>query len=77
MSEKKTSTFLSSVESMLDRAIGLMDLPPGLGEVLQRCRAVYQMRFPVKIAGKWQVFEGWRATYAQSSLTKTSLTKHY
>lgn len=68
MSEKKTSTFLSSVESMLDRAIGLMDLPPGLGEVLQRCRAVYQMRFPVKIAGKWQVFEGWRANHSEHLL---------
>lgn len=68
MSSKKTSTFLSSVESMLDRAIGLMDLPPGLGEVLQRCRAVYQMRFPVKIAGKWQVFEGWRANHSEHLL---------
>jgi glutamate dehydrogenase (NAD(P)+) len=68
MSQKKTSTFLSSVESMLDRAIGLMDLPPGLGEVLQRCRAVYQMRFPVKIAGKWQVFEGWRANHSEHLL---------
>ncbi|MGB5174072.1 MAG: Glu/Leu/Phe/Val dehydrogenase [Thermoanaerobaculia bacterium] len=68
MSEKKTSTFLSSVESMLDRAIGLMDLPTGLGEVLQRCRAVYQMRFPVKIAGKWQVFEGWRANHSEHLL---------
>jgi len=68
MSQKKTSTFLSSVESMLDRAIGLMDLPPGMGEVLQRCRAVYQMRFPVKIAGKWQVFEGWRANHSEHLL---------
>ena len=68
MSEKKTSTFLSSVESMLDRAIGLMDLPPGLGEVLQHCRSVYQMRFPVKIAGKWQVFEGWRANHSEHLL---------
>ncbi len=68
MSQKKTSTFLSSVESMLDRAIGLMDLPPGLGEVLQRCRAVYQMRFPVKIAGKWQIFEGWRANHSEHLL---------
>jgi len=68
MSSKKTSTFLSSVESMLDRAIGLMDLPPGLGEVLQRCRAVYQMRFPVKIAGKWQIFEGWRANHSEHLL---------
>ncbi len=68
MSPAKTSTFLSSVESMLNRAIGLMDLPPGLGEVLQRCRAVYQMRFPVKIAGKWQVFEGWRANHSEHLL---------
>ncbi len=68
MSPAKTSTFLSSVESMLNRAMGLMDLPPGLGEVLQQCRAVYQMRFPVKIAGKWQVFEGWRANHSEHLL---------
>ena len=68
MSPAKTSTFLSSVESMLNRAMGLMDLPSGLGEVLQQCRAVYQMRFPVKIAGKWQVFEGWRANHSEHLL---------
>jgi len=68
MSQGKTSTFLSSVESMLNRAMGLMDLPPGLGEVLQQCRAVYQMRFPVKIAGKWQLFEGWRANHSEHLL---------
>jgi glutamate dehydrogenase (NAD(P)+) len=68
MSQAKTSTFLSSVESMLNRAMGLMDLPPGLGEVLQQCRAVYQMRFPVKIAGKWQLFEGWRANHSEHLL---------
>jgi glutamate dehydrogenase (NAD(P)+) len=68
MSQAKTSTFLSSVGSMMSRAISLMDLPPGLGDVLQQCRAVYQMRFPVKIAGKWEVFEGWRANHSEHLL---------
>ena len=68
MSQSKTSTFLSSVGSMMSRAISLMDLPPGLGDVLQQCRAVYQMRFPVKIAGKWEVFEGWRANHSEHLL---------
>jgi glutamate dehydrogenase (NAD(P)+) len=68
MSQAKTSTFLSSVESMLDHAMGLMNLPPGLPEILKRCRSVYQVRFPVKIAGKWEIFEGWRANHSEHLL---------
>jgi glutamate dehydrogenase (NAD(P)+) len=68
MAGSGSSTFLSSVEKMLDRAIALMDLKPGLAEVIRRCRSVYQVRFAVKISGDWQVFEGWRANHSEHLL---------
>jgi glutamate dehydrogenase (NAD(P)+) len=65
MSNPNTSTFLTSVESMVDAALARMDLPPGLDEIVRRCRSVYQVRFPVKIRGEFQVIEGWRANHSE------------
>ena len=68
MSAKQPSGFLASVRSMIDTALGLMELPPGLPDVLRRCRSVYQFRFPVRIRGEWRVFEGWRANHSEHLL---------
>ena len=68
MSAKEPSGFLASVRSMIDTALGLMELPPGLPDVLRRCRSVYQFRFPVRIRGEWRVFEGWRANHSEHLL---------
>jgi glutamate dehydrogenase (NAD(P)+) len=68
MSGIQGSAFLESVHRMVDKAIELVDLPPGLGNVLQRCRSVNQVRFPVKIRGAYHMFEGWRATHSEHRL---------
>ncbi len=68
MVAKGGSSFLASVEHMVDKAIGCMDLPPGLGDQLRVCRSVYKVRFPVHIRGEFRVFEGWRATHSEHKL---------
>jgi glutamate dehydrogenase (NAD(P)+) len=57
--------FLDSVQHMLNSAISKMDLSPGLGSVITRCRSVYQVRFPVEIKGEYRVIEGWRANHSE------------
>jgi len=62
------STFLDSVNRMLEDAFGLMDLPAGLCDAIRVCRSVYAVRFPVKIKGKYRIFEGWRATHSEHKM---------
>ncbi len=68
MSHIQGSVFLASIHHMVDKAISLMDLPRGLGDVLRRCRSVYQVRFPVKFRGEYRLLEGWRATHSEHRL---------
>ena len=67
MPAENDQTFLGSVR-MLDQAIGLMELPPGLAEEIRGCNSVYQVRFPVKIRGEFKVFHGWRANHSEHKL---------
>ncbi len=60
--------FLDSVNQMFDDAVALMDLSPGLADVIRHCRSVFYVRFPIKIRGKFEVFHGWRATHSEHRL---------
>lgn len=62
------SSFLASVNRMFDRAAAAVGLDPGLAAVMKHCRAVYQVRFPVRIRGQLQVFVGWRAVHSEHRL---------
>jgi glutamate dehydrogenase (NAD(P)+) len=62
------TSFLDSVQHMFDRAVECLDLPPGLADEIRVCRSVYQVRFPVKIDGRYRVFEGYRATHSEHKL---------
>lgn len=62
------SEFLTGVNQMFDRAADTLDLPPGLGEQIKQCNAVYQTRFPIRIKGDIRVFTGWRATHSEHRL---------
>ncbi|MBO8141804.1 MAG: Glu/Leu/Phe/Val dehydrogenase [Firmicutes bacterium] len=61
-------TFLQSVDRMFDRAAKLLDLPPGLAQLIKDCNVVYQIRFPVRIRGEYRVFRGWRAVHSEHRL---------
>ncbi len=62
------SSFLDSVNHMLDEATSRLDLPPGLADRIRGCDSVYRARFAVKLKGEFHVFEGWRATHSEHRL---------
>ena len=57
MSEPQASSFLSSVNGMIEEAISLMDLPAGLAEQIKLCNSVYHVRFALNLRDEWHVFE--------------------
>ena len=61
-------SFRDGVNLMVDRAISVMDLDPGVASAIKSCNSVLQVQFPVKIRGKIEVFTGWRATHSTHRL---------
>ncbi len=65
MTEATTGlTFRQSVDHMVDRALSLMELDPGIANAIKCCTSVLQVSFPVEIRGKIEVFTGWRAVHS-------------
>ena len=58
--------FRRSVDQMVDRALALMgdEMEPGIAEAIKTCSSVIQVRFPVRIRNRVQVFTGWRAVHS-------------
>jgi glutamate dehydrogenase (NAD(P)+) len=67
MSEAETG-FLASVNRMIDEAVERMNLPDGLAEQIRVCNSVYHVRFYLKLRGRFEMFEGWRATHSEHRL---------
>jgi glutamate dehydrogenase (NAD(P)+) len=61
-------SFRSNVDRMADRAISILNLEPGVAEAIKACKAVLQVRFPVKIRGRIEIFTGWRALHSDHRL---------
>ncbi len=66
--KKENHTFRQSVDLMADRAFAVLGLDPGIAEAIKSCTSVLQVRFPVKIRGKIEVFTGWRAVHSTHRL---------
>ena len=64
MSPKNEPSFRESVDLMFNRAVQLMDLPPGLGQQIRLCNATYTVRFGVRLRGEMQTFTGYRAVHS-------------
>ena len=62
------SSFLQSVEYTVDRAVSALDLDDGTRDAIKACSSVIQVRFPVKIRNKIEVFTGWRAVHSTHRL---------
>ena len=58
-------TFRESVDLMFNRAVALMDLPPGLEEKLRVCNATYTVRFGVRLRGQIKTFTGYRSVHSE------------
>ena len=68
---KKANTevsFRESVNLMADRAFEVLGLDEGTAEAIKACTSVLQVRFPVKVNGKTEVFTGWRAVHSTHRL---------
>jgi glutamate dehydrogenase (NAD(P)+) len=62
------SGFLDSVNRMIDEAVSRLDLPDGLAEQIRVCNSVYHVRFYLRLRGRYEMFEGWRATHSEHRL---------
>ncbi|MBD0864681.1 MAG: Glu/Leu/Phe/Val dehydrogenase [Rhodobacteraceae bacterium] len=58
-------SFRKSVDLMFNRAVALMDLPPGLDEKIRVCNATYTVRFGVRLRGQIQTFVGYRSVHSE------------
>lgn len=64
----ENGAFLESVNHMVDRALDVMDLQPGLADEIKAINSIYKVRFPVELAGEVRVFTGWRAVHSEHRL---------
>ena len=58
-------SFRQSVDLMFNRAVGLMDLSPGLKEKIRVCNSTYTVRFGVRLRGKIETFTGYRSVHSE------------
>ena len=61
----KEPGFRDSVDLMFNRAVALMDLPPGLEEKIRVCNATYTVRFGVRLRGAIKTFTGYRSVHSE------------
>ena len=65
MTSAKEPSFRESVDLMFNRAVALMDLPPGLEEKIRVCNATYTVRFGVRLRGQIHTFTGYRSVHSE------------
>ena len=65
MTPAQEPSFRESVDLMFNRAVALMDLPPGLEEKIRVCNATYTVRFGVRLRGQIQTFTGYRSVHSE------------
>ena len=53
---------------MLNDTINCINIDPNIAKILKICRSVIQVKFPVKINGKIEIFYGWRAVHSSHRL---------
>ncbi len=65
MTASKEPSFRESVDLMFNRAVALMDLPPGLEQKIRVCNATYTVRFGVRLRGQMHTFTGYRSVHSE------------
>ncbi len=58
-------SFRDSVDLMFKRAVGLMDLGPGMQEKIRVCNSTYTVRFGVRLRGEIKTFTGYRSVHSE------------
>lgn len=65
MSVAGEPSFRESVDLMFTRAVGLLDLSPGLQEKIRVCNSTYTVRFGVRLRGEIKTFTGYRSVHSE------------
>jgi glutamate dehydrogenase (NAD(P)+) len=68
MTEMTGSTFLESINQMVDRAAQVLDLDPQITEAIKECNSVLQVSFPVQLRSGVENFTGWRSVHSTHRL---------
>ena len=66
--KNKKPTFLENVDMMVNDTIEKINIDPNIAKILKSCRSVLQVKFPVKIKNKIEIFHGWRAVHSNHRL---------
>jgi glutamate dehydrogenase (NAD(P)+) len=61
-------SFYQGVERYFDKAAPFTNLPTGLLKQIKVCNAIYQMNFPVKVGGDYEVIEAFRVQHSHHRL---------
>ncbi len=61
-------SFLDNVNLMVEEAFSAIKLDEGIKKAIKACSSIIQVRFPVKIKGKIEIFTGWRAVHSTHRL---------
>ena len=64
----ESMSFREGIDRMVDRASLAIGLNPETAKVIQACNAVIQLKFPVNINSKVEVFTGWWAIHSAHRL---------
>jgi glutamate dehydrogenase (NAD(P)+) len=64
----KSLSFSESVNFMVDRALTVLNIDPGISAAIKACNSTIKINFPVEINGKIEVFTGWRSTHSSHRL---------
>ena len=65
---QESMSFRECVDRMVDRAIVAAGLDPNTAKIIQACNVVSQIKFPVRIHGKVEIFTGWWAIHSSHRL---------
>jgi len=68
LNEQREHSFFNDVLQYFDRAAAYLDHPSGVLEQIKWCNSVYRMKFPVKVNGKIEVIEAYRAEHSHHKL---------
>jgi len=68
MTETRIYSFRDNVDLMVDRAARFIGLDPAMTAAIKACHSVLQLRIPVRIGERVEVFTGWRATHSEHFL---------
>ena len=66
--KEKRPSFIDNIDMMVNDTIEKVNIDSNIAKILKTCRSVLQVKFPVKVKGKIEIFYGWRAVHSNHRL---------